>query len=253
VGIVHTATTAFAAEPQPGNMAVIHERDVVVEEGPAYERWQAGRSFQAGARVGYAFGAGSVYSGVSVSDNSGGAIPVIVDLGARVNPMFYIGVYGQFAPVFIKSDTATCPTSFACQTENWRFGVQADFHFMPQVRWDPYVGLGAGYEILHNSISGAVTTTGPGPAGASVTSLVEQSTTNRGWEYGAITLGADFRFDRHTGFGPFFTFTMGEFNVRTGYTTVNTAGLTTKTGPADVDHTLHEYFIFGGRGTFNAM
>jgi len=214
--------------------------------------WHAPKGLQLGARFGYTFGAGSVFSGEGVMDSAAGALPLIVDAGVRVLPTLYVGAYGQYAPVLFKGDTPPgCPSGAGCNGASWRFGVQFDIHFMPSVRWDPYIGLGAGYEILHTAFQGPATATLPSGTTASV--QVDHSENNRGWEFANITLGADWRIDRNFGIGPFFTFTVGEFNVRSGETTVSAGGLSTTTTAPDVNHTTHELFIVGARGTFSPM
>jgi hypothetical protein len=150
----------------------------------------ARRGPQLGLRVGYASGTGIVYSGLNVHDASDGALPVTVDLGWRFLPQLYAGVYGSFAPVFTKGNPLSCPAGFDCNAQDWRFGVQVDYHFLPRTRLDPYVGLGGGYEILHTNANGPVvvpTPLGNAPGNASAGII------DRGWEFAALTLGFDAR------------------------------------------------------------
>ena len=231
---------------QPAIYVVEHEQEVVVEND-----WHAQTGLQLGVRFGYSFGAGAVFSGLPVVDNSDGALPLIVDAGARVLPSLYIGAYGQYAPVFTKDASTACPAGFSCNAADWRFGLEVDLHFLPSARWDPYVGLGAGYEILHSSIEGPAPVALP--SGVMGVAQVNESENNRGWEFGSVTLGADIRLNRHVGLGPFFTFTLAEFNVRSGESTMSAGGVSTTTTVPAVNSTLHELFIFGARGTFNMM
>ena len=105
----------------------------------------ANTGLQVGVRTGYGGGAGIVYSGLSVHEATSGSIPVIVDLGVRALPQLYAGIYGSWAAQLTKSNPVSCPGDLDCQTQQWRFGVQFDFHYNPRSKLDPYVGLGGGY------------------------------------------------------------------------------------------------------------
>jgi hypothetical protein len=203
---------------------------------------------QLGARVAYAFGSGDVYSGLSVSQGSNGALPLIVDAGIRILPELYVGLYGQWAHVFARENAISCPAGYSCTVNDWRFGVEVDYHFKPRLRWDPYVGLGGGYEILHTSVSGP--TVVPTPNGP-VPGTADASITDRGWEFVTLTLGFDARLYHWFGVGPFFSASLNEYGVHDGTQTVTVAGTVTNVPVANVNHDLHELYIMGVRGTFN--
>lgn len=240
-----STTTTTAAEPEYTSTMTRTSEQV---EAAVPRTRMAKPGIQLGARVGYAGGAGSVYSGLGVWDASSGTIPLMVDLGWRVIPHLYIGAYGGFAPVLLKTNPQSCPGGFNCDAQNWRFGLQFDVHPLPRVSWDPYIGFGAGYEVIHTTVNGTTPVTLPtGPA----TALVDSSVTDRGWEFGNITLGADFRLDRAIGLGPFFTATLARYNVRETDRSVTVAGTPIPSPVADVTHANHAQFIVGVRGTFN--
>jgi hypothetical protein len=209
----------------------------------------ARRGPQLGLRVGYAAGTGIVYSGLNVHDASSGALPVTVDLGWRFLPQLYAGVYGSFAPVFTKGNPVSCPAGFDCNAQDWRFGLQVDYHFLPRSRLDPYVGLGGGYEVLHTNANGPVvvpTPLGNAPGNASAGII------DRGWEFAALTLGFDARINDVVGVGPYISGSLGEYGVHTGTQSVTVAGMQVQNGPSpDVNHGLHELFTAGLKGTFN--
>jgi hypothetical protein len=203
---------------------------------------------QLGVRIGYAFGVGDVYSGLAVSDASNGALPITVDLGARILPELYVGLYGSFAPVFTKTNAISCPAGYDCTAEDWRFGLEIDYHFAPHRHLDPYLGLSGGYEVLHTSINGPTTVqtplgAAPGTASASIT--------DNGWEFAALTFGLDLRMFRWFGVGPFFQASINEYNVHSGSETVTVAGTSTTVSVPAVDHDAHGLFQLGLRGTFN--
>lgn len=209
----------------------------------------ANTGLQVGLRTGYGGGSGDVYRGLNVRDASSGGIPIIVDLGVRALPELYAGIYGGFTPIFTKSNPVSCPNGLDCATQQWRFGVQFDLHYIPSSRFDPYVGLGGGYEILHSNVSGAVPVptllgTFPGNVNANII--------DRGWEFANLTFGFDWRFSRAAALGPFISGSINEYGVHSGTQTVTVGGTQVSATPvANVDHGLHELFFAGLRGTFN--
>jgi hypothetical protein len=203
---------------------------------------------QFGARIGYAFGAGDVYSGLGVSDASNGALPLTVDFGLRLLPELYVGLYGSWAHVFTKTNAISCPTGFDCTANDWRFGLEVDYHFTPRRHLDPYIGLSGGYEVLHTDISGPTTVQTPlGPAQGTASASI----TDRGWEFAALTLGLDLRVVRFFGLGPFVQASINEYGVHSGTQTVTVAGSSTSVSVPDVSHDAHGLIEVGLRGTFN--
>jgi len=218
---------------------------------PGYERreYTARVGPQLGARIAYAAGAGSVYSGLSVASSSNGALPMQIDLGWRIMPLLHVGVYGQYAPVFLETNPLSCPEGFSCSAQDWRFGIQADFHPLPLSRWDPYVGVGMGYEILHTGVDG--TTNVPTPSGT-VPAAVDASVVDRGWEFATLTFGFDYRVNDLLGIGPFISGSLNRYDSHTGTRNVVVSGtLVSSTQVESVDHVMHEIFMIGLRGVIN--
>jgi hypothetical protein len=210
---------------------------------------QANTGLQVGVRTGYGGGTGIVYSGLQVHDASSGGIPIILDMGVRALPQLYLGLYGSWAPIFTKNNPVSCPGDLDCKTDQWRFGVQFDFHYIPTSRFDPYIGLGGGYEILHTDVSGAIPV--PTPLG-SFPGNVNATIIDRGWEFANLTFGFDARLSRAVGLGPFVSGSLSEYGVHTGTQTVTIAGNQVSATPVpNVNHGLHELFFAGLRGTFN--
>jgi hypothetical protein len=214
------------------------------------EDWMAPAGLQLGLRTGYALGSGVVYSGLPVTRGTDGYLPIILDVGIRMLPEFYLGAYGQFGFVTNKGDVTTCPTGFGCTTQNWRFGIAADYHFMPRLRWDPYIGINFGYEVLHESLEG--TTAVPVAPGVNVPANVSVDVTDRGWEYIGFTLGSDYRLSRYAAIGGFLSASLNQYNVHSGTQTAVVAGQSVTTPLPEVNHGMHEIYIIGLRGTFDA-
>jgi opacity protein-like surface antigen len=204
--------------------------------------------FQTGVRVGYTYGLGVVYHGLNLSDASSGALPVLVDAGWRVLPELYLGVYGQYAPVFLKTYALTCQSGWSCTAQDYRFGVQGDYHFLPQRPFDPYVGLGAGYEILHSSFDGSTVV----PQGATyVRATLVEDFTDRGWEFASLTAGFDWRFSETFGVGPFLLGTVGEYNTQSGAITIRSGTQQQPEPVQPIQMAAHALVFVGVRGTFN--
>jgi hypothetical protein len=114
-----------------------------------------------------------------------------------------------------------------------RFGLNAHYHFLPAETFDPWLGVGAGYEIMNLSASAP---------GASV------SASTRGFEFGNVQLGLDFKISPAFAVGPFATFTIAQFSdisASLNGQDVPTGGYTNKG--------IHGWLIFGVRGVFDLL
>jgi len=245
--------TTDAPEPRdPGNDSASrseHDARAIGRDASLGRRDATRTGFQAGVRVAYTDGVGVVYKGVHLSDASSGALPLLVDVGWRIAPELYVGVYGQYAPVFLKTYALTCPSGSSCTAQDWRFGVEADYHFAPRFTLDPYVGLGVGYEVLHTSLRGVT----PVLQGNNLLlATVQESFTDRGWEFVALTSGLDWRFCESLGAGIFWLVTVGEYNVQAASGTATSPGMPQETlSFAPIQFAPHALVFVGLRGTFN--
>jgi len=196
---------------------------------------------QVGLRAGFAGAVGDLYKDQSITEGSYGAIPFILDVGVRLNPHFYLGLFGQLAPVLLKADDEKgCPSEFDCSSTNYRFGVNADYHFSPASGVDPYLSLGVGYDMLKSSAKGSVDL-GAGPMGFEVES------TFRGFEFANLGGGVDFVVNRHFSIGPSLTFTVARY---TTLDTTQTVEGQTLEGTDEPEPGTHFYGILALRGTF---
>jgi opacity protein-like surface antigen len=225
-----------------------HDSGSIGRDANFWEHLATRTGFQAGVRVAYTDGVGVVYKGVHLSDASSGALPLLVDVGWRIVPELYVGVYGQYAPVFLKTYALTCPSGSSCTAQDWRFGVEADYHFLPRSTLDPYVGLGAGYEILHTSLRGVTLV----PQGEGfVLATVQESITDRGWEFVSLTAGLDWRFCESLGAGLFVLGTLGEYNVQAASGTATSGMQQEPLSFLPIQIAPHALAFVGLRGTFN--
>jgi hypothetical protein len=173
------------------------------------------RGASVGLRLGYGKAFGEVVNSTAQSSIIDGMWPFWVDIGYRFNPKLYLGGYFQFAPGTAPSDCQGCSANVI------RFGINLHYHFFPGDDYDPWVGIGVGYEILNLSLY-------PNANSASL----------RGFEIPNVQLGVDFGATDNVALGPFVTFALAEYTSASGYDLSGTKK-------------LHEWLIFGVRGVFN--
>lgn len=176
-----------------------------------------------GLRTGVALPFGSAFTGSgALSDTVTGYVPLRIDVGYRFARHFYVGVDGQLAAIV----PAGCTSGFTCSGTNTRLGVMVAYHFAPGSTFDPHVGVGTGYEVLHTS--------------RSIDSAAVDITA-RGFELLDLELGADVRPARAWRIGPVLSGSMGRF------TSVAVNGTTS----TDYETALHGWAMLGIRGAFD--
>lgn len=211
-----------------------------------------GVGFQAGAGYVYKNGprADGTVGDVKLSDVANGGLAVLLDVGYRVNPSWYVGVYGQYTKVLTKNNPYSCPDTFECSTNALRLGPNVQYHFSPDATFDPFLGLGFGIVLLNSTIEGSVPTPVPG---ANVALDIDSKI--RGPEFVNVTVGGKWRLSNSLSFGPYLTGTYARYTVRAGTTTTTLppalGGTTTETNLAPVDDGPYGLIILGVRGTFN--
>jgi hypothetical protein len=197
-----------------------------------------GTGFEAGLRVGYGIPLGDIEKNSKLSDGIGGEVPLIIDIGYRVIPNLFVGLYGQYAFGWVSGEISkACDLSsqISCSAHDMRLGVEGHFHFMPSEKFDPWVGLGIGYEWLGISVSGAGT---------------DVSTTIHGFEFFNLQAGLDIAVAEHFYVGPFVTLTFAQASSASidcgSIVCSNDFG----TSGAIQDKALHEWLLIGVRGAY---
>jgi outer membrane protein W len=190
------------------------------------------RAIQVGLRAGLPLGMGEATKGVSLADQADAAAAAWVDLGYRFNPHVYAGLYGQYVYVAPKTGPAACPEGATCSAYAVAFGINAHYHFLPARSFDPWVGLGIGYEMA--SLSGKM---GPMEFGGNI----------RGIQFVNVQAGSDFRLTRALGVGPFLSCGITEFTR----STTTMGGVDTDASIPSDQRRIHASLIFGARGTFD--
>src|SRR5882724_7055219 len=79
----------------------------------------------------------------------------MVAVGYRTSTHVYLGLTGQIA---LASRTDCTAANGPCSAKDYRIGGTFQYHFSPLRGFDPWFGLGLGYEILH--LNGFVGDTG---------------------------------------------------------------------------------------------
>jgi hypothetical protein len=203
--------------------------------------------FELGARLGYGIPLGKADDNSDLSDAISGMIPLQLDLGYRVSPAFSIGGYVMYGIGFVGDDISkTCDNaddvpgvSASCSARDVRLGVQAQFHFLPKKKLDPWLGAGLGYEW---------TTVSEDIAGGG--READFSLTAKGFEFINLQGGLDFKVAPGVALGPFLSFSIGQYSSTSSSCSGNAcAGLTTDSGDID-DKALHQWLLLGIRGTF---
>jgi outer membrane protein W len=223
-------TTFFAAPAFAQDAAAPAPTDTAQSETKATSK--KGPGFELGARLGFALPFGKTMDDASkdMSDAVTGTIPIMLDAGYRITPNWYVGGYGQFGYGIVNSDA--CPSGESCGIQSYRIGANVHYHIMPDQTFDPWIGVGTGYEWLHVSESkGSNSRTG----------------TLGGFELVNLQLGGDYQLSPNASIGPFASFSIGQYaNASTAVNGTDAPGSTSIEKTA-----LHEWLTFGFRGSFN--
>ena len=76
-------------------------------------------------------------------------VPLIGDLGFRFTPNLYLGVTGSYQLGLPKN----CASGVSCSGHLVTLGLDVRYHLLPDLQFDPWVGLGLGYEWFGLSAS----------------------------------------------------------------------------------------------------
>jgi hypothetical protein len=243
------------AIPAAVGLAMLISRAAVAQEEPPRIAAPAPASgVEIGVRLAYGFANGGLMRGYSLVERVTGQVPLQLDLGYRLSPELYAGIYGQYGAGL----TTGCARS-SCSAQDYRLGIEALYHFGPRAELDPWIGLGVGYEWLHTrteAYGGAgfpltiVDTFRRQPPVDVVTGASSQghlaSTLQRGPEANA-QIGVDWRLAKRLWVGPFAACSIGQY-------VHNWHDIDGVVEGADIaDKTFHEWFFVGLRGTTDVM
>ena len=170
---------------------------VVIYAPPPDRLESSGASF--GLRFGVGFPSGDVSPAVPTANIVGFLFPVTLDIGYRVNPHWYAG--GFISIGYGTAPASTCAAggsgTASCYESDIRFGLDVQYRFYPDGVIQPWVGLGAAWEILNELATDAMGNS--------------ESSSKNGAEIVHLDLGLDFRLTERDKLGPYFEGTLGDF------------------------------------------
>ena len=211
-------------------------------QGPQHDEttvFERHAGFEGGARlgVGIPFGKldGRDKDNESINSFISATVPIWLDAGYRFNGRFYLGAYAILAPGITNGSNCT-----ECSAANYRIGVNGHVHFIPEGTLDPYIGFGAGYEVISLSRKNV-----PLQNAAGQTALGTVDLTAKGWEVANLQFGMDIRVTDLVRIRPFISLGL-DITTKAGATIGSTTSEVT-----DLDTTVHEWLSFGVGGVFN--
>jgi hypothetical protein len=140
-----------------------------------------------GLATGYAAPFGSTSVGVPMSQSATGAVPVLLEVGARIDRRVELLAFGELSLLI-----PSCDGTASCSGTSASGGIEARFHFL-RLLW---VGLGSGLELLSVNASGGG---------------INASSTLFGLQPLRVAMGAAVSPWAHVHIGPFARFASGVF------------------------------------------
>jgi hypothetical protein len=185
------------------------------------------KALEFGVGVGYSQGTGEIQrlADERVSDVAGAGVEGALDIGWRFNPHWLVGGYGTFA--YFRTPDTTPSVGNDITVRGVTTGAQVQYHFAPMKRWDPWIGVGAGYRGIFSS-----------PQDGPVDS-------RHGIQFARVRLGIDARVSRSVAIGPVVGMDA------TMFTSVHTAGQSGSSGIDSSELTVTPFFFAGLAGRFD--
>lgn len=222
--------------PQNGNPQEGPVQGPQHEEATVFERHPG---FEGGARLGVAlpFGKfdGRDKDDEKISEFISATVPIWLDAGYRFNGRWYVGAYAIIAPGITNGSNCT-----ECSAANYKLGINGHLHFIPEGPLDPYIGFGAGYDVVTLSRKNVTLQNAAGQ-----TALGTVDLTAKGWQIANLQFGMDIRVTNLVRIRPFLSLGL-DVTTKAGAT----IGSTT-TEVTDLDTTVHEWLSFGVGGVLN--
>jgi hypothetical protein len=190
-----------------------------------------------GARGGFSvpFGKGGANATENLNQSVAAVVPLWVELGVRVIPQLTLGAFGSYGTAILGDtlDGVCEANSLACSATQLRAGAEARFHPLAYQTYDPWIGLGVGYESLTFSFD------------STQHSIVQPAQrgelTLKGFQLINIQGGIDFKVSRRSDVtvGMFVDFAIAE------YSDVSCFGTVVCTSA--INKTTHQWLTFGVR------
>ncbi len=162
-------------------------------------------------RLGVEGSSGSATKGTSMSQVAAAEYPLQLDGSWRFGPHFSMGVYYSFAIGQLSQAIADRCTALGASCSMWsmRAGIRGEYAFVEtSQRVVPWLGVGSGWEWIHESLSH------PSEPG---------SQTISGWETLSLEGGADLKVAPKLWLGPYLGYRFGEYGRLNGSAIANQA------------------------------
>jgi hypothetical protein len=159
-----------------------------------------------GFRLGYSLPFGKFTEQRELKENVSGALPIGIDAAVRLKGS-ELGLYAQIAVGFV-GDTLEEGCS-DCSAFGYRFGVQANYHLLPERVVDPWIGIAAGIERI--SFSESRTERAFTTAGNTVEVEIDRTTTFAALPELTLQAGIDIG-GAPIAVGPFVSFSMAKYS-----------------------------------------
>jgi outer membrane protein W len=201
---------------------------------------------EVGARVGYEIPFGSVsgsstttngnttvtQSGSDLGDAFNGGVPLTLDAGYRINPNVYVGGFATYGFLFVNTDKSpTCKVNgVSCSGHHVELGANLHYHVAPDSTFDPWVGIGFGYEWLTVSVSEG-------------NQSIDGTLT--GFQFVNVQAGGDYKVAPNVGIGPFVMLAVGQFD------SISVSSGSTSQSNDISNKALHEWLSIGVRGAYD--
>jgi hypothetical protein len=196
---------------------------------PAYYRGPGPQGPVFGLRLGVGFPAGRISDegDPRLSDLIDHEIPIWLEMGYRFTPFLWSTIQGEISPASVSN---TYCGGASCDAMNYRIGADLQLHMGPDQPFDPWLGIGFGYEWL--------------TAEALDANSVRTDFTYSGWQLPLLEAGMDFAVSPNVSLGPYFSWALGRYRNADA-----TQGGVTTTAHI-VDQSYHSWFQIGVKGTF---
>jgi hypothetical protein len=204
----------------------------VIGHAASAEEKASGVALGVRAAYGVPMGPATSANGDDLQKSISGGIPLWFDLGYRVSPRLYIGAFFIYEFGFLGSEISACQSGggVSCDIHDIVFGGNLQLHIRPGKRFDPWIGGGAGYELLSFSASA----NGRG-ASASIS----------GFQLLDLQVGGDLRFSSSFVLGPFLSLSFGQYDSMS-----RTDVQGNKADMCITNTAVHEWLLIGVRGQY---
>jgi hypothetical protein len=228
-----------APSPEPPPPPKHHERTQSDQDRPL-------SGLELGFRSGFALPLGQATGGgmngsANLNKEFTGAIPLWFDVGYRFGPTISVDAFFQYAFGLLNTSSnalgGVCKgPGLSCSASDLMFGADVAYHFLPDESFDPWIGLGLGFELetLNRSMMG----------------VTEKASLN-GLQFVNVELGGDYKVLRSLGIGPFAVFSLNEYSGCSE--SASGGGMSASTSCSIDQKAFHEWLTFGLRGVFDII